>query len=125
MGVNKMANTHQSEPARDLETNTDAPRYESISDLRLLRKAFRQGWIKNAPDERWDRWIEDVTRGIRGIPGVRDDKLCLTAIRTFLAIQKFLDAEVAKRLEALEQAIIFQGEQRCRAIRGCSANAAT
>lgn len=71
------------------------PRYVSISDLRLLGKAFREGWIKDLPLDRWKRWIDDVTRALQ------DEKKFNAAGRTLLEMHRHQSRDIVARTNAL------------------------
>ena len=62
------------------------PHYKSRSDLRLLSRAYRSGWVAEVPIERQQDWVDDITSALA------EDKpthVKIAAIRAFTAILIF------------------------------------
>ena len=58
-------------------------RYETVSDLRLLSRAFRQGWVDGAPTNRLAGWAEDIAAAMTT---ATDGKLSRAALRASISL---------------------------------------
>ena len=53
------------------------PHYRSRSDLRLLARAFRKGWVRSVPEERMIEWSADLAEALSDKTSVRTNMAAL------------------------------------------------
>ncbi len=90
-----MANTLPGDTLGSALPTKSLPKYESIKDLRLLGKAFRQGWVAGVSKERQGEWMGDIAEALK------DDKKFHAAARTLLAVGRHLNNLELARLEGV------------------------
>ena len=61
------------------------PHYRSRSDLRLLARAFRKGWVRSVPEERMIEWSADLAEALSDKTSVRTN---MAALDVFVAMKQ-------------------------------------
>ena len=62
------------------------PKYETRKDLRLLARAYREGWVKGVPKERQREWCDDLCEMMKNNSDVHD---LIAAIKLVRAAEQF------------------------------------
>ena len=93
-------------PPEQLPRSYEAPKYESIKDLRLLSKAFREGWATGIPVARKNELIGYVC------DAMQDPKKFNAAARTWLAISAHISRAKLARFEEILNAFKRTSGQR-------------
>lgn len=91
------------QPSKGAPKNPPEPgtrlRYTSISDLRLLGKAYRRGWVEGVAQERQEEWLADL------VEALKDDTKREAALRTVVAVLQVNDRRRTVPIEVLMEQI--------------------
>lgn len=77
-------------------------RYETVSDLRLLSRAFRQCWVDGAPTNRLAGWAEDI---VAAMTAASDGKLRRAALRASISSMVYRQRATRRFLQCVAEIV--------------------